>query len=76
MRRSTPLAISVLNSALLWFLLRSLSCCAPYDAGVTRGDDSDGAAGTFFEGAMVRGYVSAETEAAVQASIVAAGYGH
>ena len=41
-----------------------------------RGDDSDGAAGTFFEGAMVRGYVSDETEAAVQASIVAAGYGH
>lgn len=42
----------------------------------TGGDDSDGAAGTFFEGAMVRGYVSAATEAAVQASIVAAGYGH
>merc|ERR1712139_739204 len=33
----------------------------------TGGDDSDGAAGTFFEGAMVRGWVSASTEAAVQA---------
>ena len=30
---------------------------------------------TSFEGAMVAGYVSADVEAAVQANIVAAGYG-
>ena len=41
----------------------------------TGGDDSDGATGTFFEGAMVRGFVSAATEDAIQANIVAAGYG-
>ena len=41
----------------------------------TGGDDSDGATGTFFEGAMVKGYVSAATEDAVQANIVSAGYG-
>jgi len=41
----------------------------------TGGDDSQGAQGVFFEGAMVTGYVSTELEAAVQANIVAAGYG-
>jgi hypothetical protein len=41
----------------------------------TGGDDSDGARGTFFEGAMVTGYVSAATEDAIQANIVAARYG-
>ena len=41
----------------------------------TGGDDSDGATGTFFEGAMVKGYVSAATEDAVKANIVSAGYG-
>ena len=41
----------------------------------TGGDDSQGAQGVFFEGAMVTGFVSAELEGAVQANIVAAGYG-
>ncbi len=41
----------------------------------TGGDNSDGAQGTFYEGAMTSGYPSASTEAAVQANIVAAGYG-
>ncbi|HXR65349.1 MAG TPA: arabinofuranosidase catalytic domain-containing protein, partial [Ktedonobacteraceae bacterium] len=39
------------------------------------GDNSKGAAGSFFEGAMTSGYPSDATENAVQASIVAAGYG-
>jgi len=39
------------------------------------GDNSVGAAGTFYEGVMTSGYPSDATENAVQASIVAAGYG-
>ena len=39
------------------------------------GDNSDGAVGTFFEGVMVSGYTSDATDDAVQANIVAAGYG-
>jgi hypothetical protein len=39
------------------------------------GDNSKGSAGTFYEGVMTSGYPSAATESAVQASIVAAGYG-
>jgi hypothetical protein len=39
------------------------------------GDNSKGSAGTFYEGVMTSGYPSATTENAVQASIVAAGYG-
>jgi hypothetical protein len=39
------------------------------------GDNSNSAAGTFFEGAMTWGYPSDATENAVQANIVAAGYG-
>ncbi len=39
------------------------------------GDNSKGSAGTFYEGVMTSGYPSAATENAVQASIVAAGYG-
>jgi non-reducing end alpha-L-arabinofuranosidase len=39
------------------------------------GDNSDGVDGTFYEGVMTTGYASAATEAAVQADIVAAGYG-
>ncbi|HVU70257.1 MAG TPA: arabinofuranosidase catalytic domain-containing protein [Ktedonobacteraceae bacterium] len=39
------------------------------------GDNSNGAAGTFYEGVMTSGYPSDATENAVQASIVAAGYG-
>lgn len=38
------------------------------------GDNSIGAAGTFYEGVMTAGYPSAETENAVQANVVAAGY--
>jgi non-reducing end alpha-L-arabinofuranosidase len=38
------------------------------------GDNSKGAAGTFYEGVMTSGYPSAATESAVQASIVSAGY--
>jgi hypothetical protein len=41
----------------------------------TGGDNSDGSTGTFYEGVMTTGYASASTEAAVQANIVAAGYG-
>jgi len=39
------------------------------------GDNSDSAAGSFFEGAMTSGYPSDATENAVQANIVATGYG-
>jgi hypothetical protein len=39
------------------------------------GDNSNGAAGTFYEGVMTSGYPSDATDNAVQASIVAAGYG-
>ncbi len=38
------------------------------------GDNSVGAAGTFYEGVMTSGYPSNSTENAVQANIVAAGY--
>jgi len=39
------------------------------------GDNSDASDGTFYEGVMTSGYPTAATEAAVQANIVAAGYG-
>jgi hypothetical protein len=39
------------------------------------GDNSDGATGTFYEGVMTTGYTSDATDAALQANIVAAGYG-
>jgi len=39
------------------------------------GDNTNSAIGTFFEGAMTTGYPSDTTENAVQANIVAAGYG-
>ena len=39
------------------------------------GDNSDSAIGTFFEGVMTKGYTSDATDDAVQANIVAAGYG-
>ncbi|MEO5875460.1 MAG: alpha-L-arabinofuranosidase B [Streptosporangiaceae bacterium] len=38
------------------------------------GDNSNGSAGTFYEGVMTSGYPSDATESAVQANIVAAGY--
>jgi hypothetical protein len=38
------------------------------------GDNSDRAQGTFYEGVMTTGYPSSDTEDAVQANIVAAGY--
>jgi hypothetical protein len=41
----------------------------------TGGDNSGGGIGEFFEGAMTSGYPKDKTENAVQASIVAAGYG-
>ena len=40
------------------------------------GDNSNASAGSFFEGCMTEGYPSAATEDAIQANIVAAGYGH
>jgi hypothetical protein len=40
------------------------------------GDNSKGATGTFYEGVMTTGYASTTTENAIQANIVAAGYGH
>src|SRR5262249_29257628 len=39
------------------------------------GDNSNGSAGTFFEGVMTSGFPSDATENAVQANIVAAAYG-
>jgi hypothetical protein len=39
------------------------------------GDNSNDGIGTFFEGAITTGYASEETDAAVQANIVEAGYG-
>jgi len=39
------------------------------------GDNSHGSQGTFYEGAMTSGYPSDATENAVQANLVAAGYG-
>ena len=41
----------------------------------TGGDNSNGAQGTFYEGVMTTGYASTSTANAVQANIVAAGYG-
>ncbi len=41
----------------------------------TGGDNSKGSDGTFYEGVMTSGYPSDTTENAVQANIVAAGYG-
>lgn len=41
----------------------------------TGGDNSRGAVGTWFEGAIVSGFVSKQTEDAIQENIVAAGYG-
>src|SRR4030095_15386948 len=38
------------------------------------GDNSNGSAGTFFEGVMTAGFPSDATENAIQANIVAAGY--
>ena len=40
------------------------------------GDNSHGAVGTFYEGAVTAGYSSDAADARVQASIAAAGYGH
>lgn len=40
------------------------------------GDNSDWAIGTFYEGVMTAGYSTDATDDAVQANIVAAGYGH
>ena len=39
------------------------------------GDNSDYGVGTFYEGAMTANYTSDDTDAAVHANIVAAGYG-
>jgi hypothetical protein len=41
----------------------------------TGGDDSSWSEGTFYEGAMVRGFPSDQTEDSVQQNIVSAGYG-
>ena len=41
----------------------------------TGGDNSHGAVGTWYEGLMLSGYSTDEADAAVQANIVAAGYG-
>lgn len=41
----------------------------------TSGDGSPGGSGTWFEGAVTIGFPSAATDEAVQANIVAAGYG-
>jgi hypothetical protein len=39
------------------------------------GDNSNGAIGTFFEGAITTGYSTDAADDAVQANIIAAGYG-
>jgi hypothetical protein len=41
----------------------------------TGGDNSDRALGIFYEGAMTSSYVSSDVDDAVQANVVAAGYG-
>ena len=38
------------------------------------GDNSDGAVGTFFEGAMTAGFSTEAADDAVQANIISAGY--
>ena len=38
------------------------------------GDNSDGAVGTFYEGAVTQGYTSDSVDDLLQANIVAAGY--
>eukprot|EP00966_Prymnesium_polylepis_P225148 5207160-Prymnesium_polylepis.1 len=57
---------------------------APYAATCARpgaiilgigGDNSCGAIGTFYEGAMTAGYTTDATDEALQVNIVAAGYG-
>ena len=40
----------------------------------TGGDNSNNARGNFYEGFMATGYASDETDAAIQANIVAVGY--
>lgn len=40
----------------------------------TGGDNSNGGVGAFYEGAITAGFASDETDAAVQADVVAAGY--
>ena len=40
------------------------------------GDNSDSAIGTFFEGVMTQGLTTDDVDDAVQANIVAAGYGN
>ena len=40
----------------------------------TGGDNSNGAEGNFYEGFMATGYASDETDAMIQANIVAVGY--
>ena len=40
----------------------------------TGGDNSNSAKGNFYEGFMASGYASAETDAKIQANIVAVGY--
>jgi hypothetical protein len=40
----------------------------------TGGDNSNRAAGNFYEGFMATGYASDETDAAIQANIIAVGY--
>ncbi|HEY5960788.1 MAG TPA: arabinofuranosidase catalytic domain-containing protein, partial [Polyangiaceae bacterium] len=39
------------------------------------GDNSNGGTGTFFEGCITTGYATSATDDAIQANIVAAGYG-
>jgi hypothetical protein len=39
------------------------------------GDNSNGSQGTFYENCMTSGYATDEVDAAVQANIVAVGYG-
>jgi len=41
----------------------------------TGGDDSSSSQGTFYEGAMLKGYPTDQTENSVQQNIIAAGYG-
>jgi hypothetical protein len=40
----------------------------------TGGDNSNSGVGAFYEGAITAGFASDETDAAVQADVVAAGY--
>ena len=63
--------LATVSSSLSTLVVTVVECTV---AGIG-GDNSCGAIGTFYEGAMTATFTSDATDAAVQANIVAAGYG-